>query len=260
MLAQRFVLERLLRTRGLQDVLRVEPNILGPNVGMWHLTTDRPVPKLRVIAVSDIWGTKASGIGGLAAIAAETDVEWLAVMLSPADSRGLLELSAIAWLDPRVVAVSGLITEADNTTIRWSGGMFLPGGGVMDPYRGQSFATTSYHGQLHCQRCVDVPSPINLLIRADSVIKAAAQLPSDASPDAVVTMLGLVAHEENRLVAATPLVRDKLPPQFSFSLPSAAQHKAFARALENGSRWYDGRLSADVPYTVSERFNRGLAD
>ncbi len=43
----------------------------------------------------------------------EPGVEWLAILLSPHDPRCLLELSALAWLDPRIVTVSGILTDRD---------------------------------------------------------------------------------------------------------------------------------------------------
>ena len=251
--AQFFVLDRLLRGRGLGETLRLEPNRLGPNTGMWHLAANRPVPGVRVLSAEEIWGPAGSGIGGVIAAAAETDVEWVAIMLSPADPGGLLELSAIAWLDPRVAAVSGVLTDADGVTIRWSGGLFLPGGRLLDPYYGRSFAESGYHGQLYCQRCVDVAAPVNLLMRADFLRHASARLAGTSGPEALMAILGLEAHERNQLIAVTPLLRGNLPAD----LPLPLDREGLllnAAGLLNGSRWYDGRLSADEPYAVSDRF------
>jgi hypothetical protein len=241
--SQTFALERLLAAKGLVNALRLEPNTLGPNSGMWHLVASRPVEDVQ-IAGADVW---AGGVAGLLAAAGEN--EWLAVLLSPEDPRGLLELSALAWLEPRLAAVSGLLMAADETTIRWSGGLFLPGGRLLDPYFGKSFAQSGYHGQLYCQRCVDVAAPVNLLVRTDLLRNATERLPADAGPDAVMAMLGLLAHEHNRLMAVTPLLRAKLPPNVPLPLDRAGLLLGNP-TLEKGSRWYDGRLSADEPYTT----------
>jgi hypothetical protein len=223
---------------------------------MWHLAANRPVAKVRVHAASEIWNPAGKGVAGLIESASEADVAWVAIMLAPSDPRGLLELSAVAWLDPRVAAVSGILMDADGITVSWSGGLFLPGGRLLDPYSGRSFGQSGYHGQLYCQRCIDVPLPVNLLVRANFLLHTAARYAAHTGPDALVATLGLAAHETNQLVAVTPMLRDEMPKDTSMPLPLDREGLLLgAPALQNGSRWYDGRLSADEPYAVTNRFS-----
>ncbi len=217
--SQRLVLRRLLKSRDLETVLALEPNTLGPRTGMWQLRALRPLPNLRVLDANQIWRDPGAGTAKLNAAASEPSVEWVAIMLSPHDAGGLLELSAVGWLDPRIVAVSGLLTDADDLTVRWSGGLFLPGGRIIDPYAGRPFSNGGYHNQLWCQRCVDIAAPVNLLVRSDALQQAAAKLKPNAGPDALVVTLGLEAHEQGKFIAVTPHVRGTLPENSPAALP-----------------------------------------
>jgi hypothetical protein len=133
--------------------------------------------------------------------------------------------------------------------IRWSGGLFRPGGRLIDPYAGKPFADGGHHGQLWSQRAIDVAAPVNVLIRAEMLLEAAARLPDTAGADDLMPMLGLLAHETGRIIAATPHLRDVLPPA-SLVLSPLDRHGIVlgAPALAAGSRWYDGRLSIDPGY------------
>jgi hypothetical protein len=192
---------------------------------------------------------KPSSLATLVSVASKPGVEWVAILLSPQDRSALLELSAVGWLDPRILAVSGLLTDQSGTLIRWSGGLFLPGGRLIDPDAGKLFADGGHHGQLCCQRVIDVPAPVNVLIRANALLEAAGRLPNDASADELMPMLGLLAHETSRMIAATAHLRDVLPPA-SLVLAPLDRHGLMlgAAALESGSRWYDGRFNIDPVY------------
>jgi glycosyltransferase involved in cell wall biosynthesis/SAM-dependent methyltransferase len=252
--SQRFVLTRLLRDRGLENMLSVEPNTLETSSGMWRLTARKPVAKVKVFDASEVWGHRGLGVSRLVA-AAKLDVDWVAILLSPRDPQALLELSAVGLLDARVAAVSGLLTDDDGGVIHWSGGLFLPGGRLIDPYAGRRFSEGGYHGQLWCQRCVDVAAPVNLLVRSKALVKAAARLSGNAGSDALMTILGLEAHENGEFIAVTPHLREAQSKDPPLALPLDRGGLLLgAASLQKGSRWYDGRLSTDDPYAISDRF------
>jgi glycosyltransferase involved in cell wall biosynthesis len=246
--AQRFALTAFLRKRGLDEVLSVELNTLHHSAATWKLTAHKPLPNVKILDARQAWATHAN-VASLVKAASEPGVEWLAILLEPQDPRALLELSAIAWLDPHVAAVSGILTDWDRETVRWSGGLFLPGGRLFDPYAGKSFSDGGHHGQLWCQRCIDVAAPVNVLIGAKALVQAAARTPENAGADGLMIMLGLLAHEAGDFIAVTPHLRDVIPPA-SLVLPPLDRRGLLlgAAALERGSRWYDGRLSLDPVY------------
>jgi hypothetical protein len=134
--------------------------------------------------------------------------------------------------------------------VRWSGGLFLPGGRLFDPYAGTRFSEGDYHGQLWCQRVVDVVAPTNVLIRADALQRAAARL-GVRDADALMTMLGLEAQENGNFVAVTPHLRVPAAPSSLAPLPLDRLGLLLgSNALAVGSRWYDGRLEAERPYAM----------
>lgn len=247
--SQRFVLNRLLESLGLSHALSLEPNTLETSRGMWRLQATKPLPNVRIFDVEEVWGDGGLGVTGLAAAAAEPGVAWVAILVGGNRDRSLLELSAPAWCDPRVTAVGGLFVEADGI-VRWSGGLFLPKGRLFDPYAGRRFAEGGYHGQLWCQRCVDVVAPANVLIRADALrLAAARQKVRDA--DGLMAMLGLGAHESGNFIAVTPHLRAPAPSSSLAPLPlDRASLLLGSDALAIGSRWYDGRLEAERPYAM----------
>ena len=167
-------------------------------------------------------------------------------MISTSDGEALLDLSALAWFDERVIAVSGLLI--DDGKLSWSGAQFMPGGRLFDPYVGQRFSGGGYHGQLWCQRCVDVAAPINVLIRASALVRVTADFAPDG-PDALMTGLGLAAQERGELVAVTPHLQAPMPPGGASWLPVDRAGRLIGKAaLTDGSRWYDGRLEVERPY------------
>jgi len=147
-----------------------------------------------------------------------------------------------------------LLTDASGEIVRWSGGLFLPGGNIIDPYFGQRFSDSGYHGQLWCQRCVDIAAPVNLLIRCDALRRGMDRLKPTSGPDALIAMLGLDAHERGEFIAVTPHLRGTLPESLSAALPLDRDGLlSGAAALARGSRWYNGTLSADYPYTIASQ-------
>jgi hypothetical protein len=248
---RRFVLGRLLRNRGLEGVLDVEPVTINAEArGMWRLRAEKPVPKVRILDASKVWGETGMNIRELVSIAGEPDLEWMAVLLSPSDGHGLLELSAIALFDPRVTAVCGLLMDKNEQTIRWSGGLFWSGGRIFDPYVGARFSEGGYHGQIWCQRCIDVPAPVNLLVRAEALRRAAARLNDDATAAGLMAMLGRDAQERGELIAVTPHLRAAMPAASNLLPVDRDRLLGGESSISDGSRWYDGRLGADEPYTI----------
>jgi GT2 family glycosyltransferase len=261
--SQRFVLNRLLNARGLESVVSVEPNRIETSAGMgrlkvpkpvpngWRLKAAKPVPNAKIFDAREVWGNEGFGASGLMAAASEGGTEWIAILVGTADEQTVLELSAIALFEPRINAVCGVLID-DNRTVNWSGGFFLPHGRVFDPYNGQSFPDGGYHGELWCQRCVDVAAPVNVLIRVTALRRVAA-LSGVACADALMVMLGVDAHQRGELIAVTPHVQAPPPPK-SVALPPLDRAGLLAGipALGRGSRWYDERLEVERPYKMPE--------
>ncbi len=245
--SQLFVMNRYLHARGLSDVLSLEPNNFETSRGMWHLRAARPVPGIRFIEAEEVWG--GCGLAGLLTCAENPNVTWIAILASGDRETAALELSAPAWLDPRIVAVGGLLMNPDNS-VCWSGGLFLPGGRVFDPYNGQPFATGGYHGQLWSQRCVDVVAPVNVLIRVDA-LRRAAERPGVRDPDSLMTMLGVEAQERGTFIAVTPHLRAQASRQAAVCMPLDRGGLLLdLPALALGSRWYNGCLEVERPYVM----------
>ena len=249
--SQRFVLNRLLNARGLEDELSIEPNGIETSRGMWRLKARRPVANVKMFSATEVWGGGGIGLPGLALAAGDRDAEWIAILLEPAMEEVVLELSAVALFEPRINAVSGILID-ENRIVNWSGGFFLPHGRVFDPYNGQPFSGGGYHGELWCQRCIDVAAPVNVLIRVTAVRRVAA-LSGVACADALMVMLGVDAHQRGELIAVTPHVQAPPPPK-SVVLPprDPAGLLGGAAGLDRGSRWYDGRLDVERPYKMPE--------
>jgi GT2 family glycosyltransferase len=248
---RRNIWTRFLEQRGLDHALAIEPNTLSSNASLWRLVARKPLPHVKVVDACEIWGENKAGIPGLVAAASAPGVDWLAVLLSPRDPKALLALSAVGWLDPRVTAVCGVLTDQSGRLVRWSGGVFLPGGRPFDPYADQPFSQGGHNSLLWCQRCIDVPGPVNLLIRARSLKSAASRLPPDSGADALMSMLGLAAHENGDFIAVTPHLRHAHPEASMVVPPVDRQGLLFNNtALAGGSRWYDARLGSDPPYAL----------
>lgn len=243
--AQKFVLERLLADRALDGSVTVLPNTMESSSGMWRLKALHAAPNVEVFATDEVWEPSGVGVDGLVATARDNNCEWVAVLNKPDDLDALRELSAIALFEPRILAVSGLLLSNDET-IRWSGGVFLPDGRVLDPYYKLPLAAGGDHGRLWCQRCVDFAAPANVLIRA-SVLREIGENQSCANAEELMVEIGRLAHENGKLVAITPHVLG----QSDIALPidRAGRLKSWP-GVTHGSRWYDGRLEYDRPYKM----------
>jgi hypothetical protein len=76
-------------------------------------------------------------------------------------------------------------------------------------------------------------------------------MPANAGADGLMVMLGLIAHEDGNFVAVTPHLR-AVHPAPSIAMPPLDRHGLAlgAPALQHGSRWYDGRLGFDPPFSL----------
>jgi glycosyltransferase involved in cell wall biosynthesis/SAM-dependent methyltransferase len=248
--SQRFVLQRLLEAKQLADTLTIEPNRIESSRGMWRLSARASVSGITVIDSRDVWGVDGMGVAGLAIVAAKPGTEWVAILGSPKDHRVLVELSSIALFDSRVNVVSGVLLTPDRTVL-WSGGLFHPESGVFDPYRGQAFNLGGYHGQLWCQRCIDVAAPIDILVKASALTRVA-QHPGMASSADLVVMLGLDALQRDEFVTVTPHVQTPMPALDRLVLPTGASSLLDdVPALSRKSRWYDPLMEAKRPYKMA---------
>ena len=132
--SQRFVLNRLLNARGLEDVVSVETNAIETSRGMWRLKATKPVANVKDIRRTRSLGrTAASACSGLLrrlARAMPSGSPFFSTRLRRTYT--FLDLSAIALFEPRINAVSGILID-ENRIVNWSGGFFLPHGRVFDP-------------------------------------------------------------------------------------------------------------------------------
>ena len=250
--SQRFVLDRLLQQRGLSPTVRVEPNTIETSSGMWRVVTDKPVENVVILDAASIWGSEGLGFAGLRSALKQRDVAWIAILTKVDNMQGLLALSGVARLDDRVRAVSGLVLDGKSGALRWSGGLFASGGIILDPYAGRQMSEGGYHGQLWCQRCVDVAAPINVLIRADSLYEALEVLDEEAGPDGLMTTLGVLAQEAGAFIAVTPhlLWADEL--RNMFPIPNDRRGALVGDVrLVNGGRWYNPKLNIDRVYEIA---------
>jgi GT2 family glycosyltransferase/SAM-dependent methyltransferase len=250
--AQRLMLAHLLHSRGLGGLVSIARNTTETSLVRWRLQALKSVAHVRVLNASDVWKKAGLGIDGLISAARDAGVEWIAIILSADQQQALFELSALAHLDSRINAVSGVLVD-DKGNVQWSGGLFVPDGGLFDPYFGQPLSEGGYLGTLWCQRCIDVAAPVNVLIRAPALLRAATR-PGVKDADSLMVMLGLDAHERNEFIAITPHL-EAISPQLSLVLPPMDRAGLLkgAPAVKMGSRWYDGRLEIEQPYTMPEQ-------
>jgi GT2 family glycosyltransferase/SAM-dependent methyltransferase len=246
---QRSMLSDFLDLRGLGGSVSIARNTMAASLIRWKLQALKPVAQVRVLQASDVWKTGGLGIDGLISAANEVGIEWIAIVLSEDQQHALLELSAVAHFDPRINAVCGVLID-DKRNVQWSGGLFIPDGGLFDPYFDQPFSGGGYFSTLWCQRCIDVAAPVNVLIRAPALLRAATR-PGVKDADSLMVMLGLDAHERGEFIAITPHL-EAVSPQSSLVLAPMDRAGLLkgAASIRMGSRWYDGRLEIEQPYTM----------
>jgi hypothetical protein len=139
----------------------------------------------------------------------------------------------------------------ERSEVIWSGGLFHPEARLLDPFLGRDPAAPSYHGQLQCQRCVDVAAPVNVLLRVEAARAAIAQIGSGITSDETMTRLGLNAAAVSRFAAVTPYVVSAWDDRAAYSLP-VDRRGILARLPREmlRSRWYDPRLSGERPFGI----------
>lgn len=233
--SQRFVLERYLARRGLGGRLSVKRNTLGSRTGMWALEAKAPLPHVRSLDARALW--RADDVRQrLLAAADAKGTEWVALLAPDQDGRDVLRaLGAPAILDPRIKVVGSNIT-AGGGTLLWSGG-FFENGQVVDPTVGQVRSGGGYHGQLYCQRCVDVVAPVNVLIAADVLAQAIEASPENMTAADLMITLGLDAAQGGWYIATTPWAETRLRNDDRGLLPLDRRGRLQDEPLAQASRW-----------------------
>ena len=253
--SQKFVLDRLVADLGLAGTIAIEANPLFDHEGMWHARLVGAPPAVTSLQMTAAWSDPARRVALSAleeAVAREDGAEWLAILAEGADREAVVRnLFAVALLSPRLAAVSGIVLEQETTRVRWGGACFYPGGLLVDPYGGADFAETSgYHGQLYCQRCVDVVAPVNVLIRKDALRRVLSSDRTFTFPNLMVA-LGRDAAENDGLVAVTPHVTCQVGKDWIAPVRLADPDGQWRPA---SSRWY----GPELPYLTGEAY--GIVD
>ena len=237
---------RLIEMGGAHDLLAVERQSSGVNP-LLRLSARSSIGGVKILRGRAVWGEVGCGVSGLRAAAEESGLEWIAILLEPDNQDALRYLSAPALFDQRVNAVCGVLLSEEGL-VRWSGGVFLPGGRLFDPHAGLPIASGRYHDMLSCQRCIDVAAAVNVLIRTDTIIRVVKRF-GVMDADGLMVTIGLDAAERGELISVTPqltTVADRMiaPPADRRGL--VLDHPS----LRDGSRWYDGRLEVDRPFMM----------
>jgi glycosyltransferase involved in cell wall biosynthesis len=237
---------RLIEIGGAPDLLSVEPQSNGHRP-LLRLSAHSPIGSVKIVESRAVWGEDGCGVSGLGAAAENSGMEWIAILLEPDNRDALRHLSAPALFDRRVNAVCGVLLDEDGF-VRWSGGVFLPGGRLFDPYAGVPITSGGYYEMLSCQRCIDVAAGVNVLIRADTIIRVVNRFGVKDADDLMVT-IGLDAAERSELISVTPQVTGAA----GRTIGPPADRRALVLghpSLQDGSRWYDGRLEVDRPFIM----------
>jgi GT2 family glycosyltransferase len=256
--SQRFVLDRLLTQLGKEDLLAIERNDLFSHPGMWRLRLKGSIPAVHVIAAPrPLIGGFDKLYGELLASAQTVDgPEWIAILTEASDREGVLSrLFEVALFDSDVVVVSGIVINNNGQTVYWSGGMFTSENTVMDLYFGRPFSESGYHGQLYCQRCVDVAAPVNVLLRKEFVRRTMAKF-GTADYMSFLVALGIEAALLHKYVAVTPHVRHVMSESEVCPLPDD-RGDLLGKMSGFGviGRWYNPSLPslASEAYQIIER-------
>jgi hypothetical protein len=195
----------------------------------------------------------------LQAVAQRVDgPEWIAI-LADADDRDeiLSRLFEVALFAADIVVVSGIIIDKDGQTVRWSGGVFTSEDITVDLYFGTRFSESGYHGQLYCQRCVDVAAPINILLRKDFVRQTLVKFDITDYLSLLVA-LGIEAALSGKYIAITPHARHVVSDRGECPQPvDRAGLLDKMSGLGAICRWYNPKLpsSASQAYQIIERRN-----
>ncbi|WP_026595821.1 glycosyltransferase [Methyloferula stellata] len=256
--SQRFVLERLLKDLGKEN-LQIEANPLFSHPGMWRVKHRQtiPIPLTEVLDGRNfLLDSDRKALVDLAALARSTEgPEWIAILGDLANRSIVLpELFAVALLDADIIAVSGLICDEKETVVRWSGGFFTSDNTILDPYIGSKLAHSGYHGQLYCQRCVDVPAPMDILLRKDFLNQTLSKF-GISNYRSLMIALGIEAAAHGKYIAVTPHVRHLVPARNAFPFPDDREGLLDKAGVPGAaSRWYSPnlpRLTSDA-YTIQD--------
>jgi GT2 family glycosyltransferase/SAM-dependent methyltransferase len=237
---------RLVEAGEAADLLAVERQSDGGP--LLRLTAHSPIGGVKILEAQAVWGEDGCGVSGLRTAAEGAGLKWIAILQDLDSQRALRHLSAPALFDSRVNAVCGVLLDKEDL-VRWSGGLFLPGGGLFDPQAGLPIAGGGYRGMLSCQRCIDVAAPVNVLIRAEAIIRVVDRF-AVVDADGLMVAIGLDAAERGELVSVTPHLtavagHDMMPP------PADRRGVVLNNpSLQDGSRWYDGRLEVERPFMM----------
>ncbi|MEM5422991.1 glycosyltransferase [Paraburkholderia ferrariae] len=236
----RHAVQRLIEARSA-GALYVEPD---QTIGQLRLRSVAPVSRIKVLD-AQIW-SDGSGVDALRAVVNEPDTEWVAVLLDGDRERALCELSAAPRFDDRVNAVCGVLVD-DSGVLRWSGGVFLPGGRIFDPNIGRTPQSCVYPKMAASQRCIDVAVPVNVMIRVDALARALQRF-TVVDADDLMVALGLDAAERGEFISVTPYVSSVAPSGLPCFCADRRGLVLNHPSLKDGSRWYDGRLEVERPY------------
>ncbi|MGX9981111.1 glycosyltransferase [Methylobacterium fujisawaense] len=244
--SQRFVLERAIADRALSGQLKVEPNTLGPQTGMWSLVATSPVASVHIASSLDLWRSPVDARLTVLRNMARAG-EWVALLTGqePGGSElNLLALSAVAHWEKRVGVVSGLLSRS-NGKVAWSGGVFTETG-VIDLHQGASIADGGYHGALYCQRCVDVAPMLDVLIRSEKLDSALDLMEKNGTPvtaNSLSLVLGFLADRDGWLIAVTPYVSFVIERSLHDLIPLDRERLAMDETYRvKRSRWYGEHL------------------
>ncbi len=247
--SQSFVLNRLLHDKGLSSDMSVQPNSLDETSGMWELVSKHSIQDVETIAARVLYSDVSdSSLKDRVRALVGCGKRWIAVLGDDDEHDSVLKkLSAPASFDDRVAAVSGLLLDADGKTIHWSGGLFGKNG-IVEPYRGFSVGDGGYHGQLRCQRCIDVPAPFSLLVKTD-VLRAVIESDAGATLDAdvLIVRLGIAISEAGLLAVVAPSVSSRRPTAWNCPLP-LNRHGFYRGSSAGQNRWYSPLLPDDPAY------------
>ena len=250
--SQQFALDRLLTFKGLKGLLEFASNNLSTNSGMWHLKSLEPLQSVCRLPVLSFLDFDHSETFHVLNKAVRSGMQWVAFSADEGFYNLLIQhFSAAIQFDSRVRAVGGITLDPSGMKVEWAGGFFHEDGIVFDPYSSHSFSNSGYHGQLFCQRCVDVISPLNAIIRTDLLEEAIGEVGASSGLLALQEIFlkaALIVADRDQLTVVTPLVqqaRNHAWPSFS-PVDRSSSHKAQIR--QRRSRWYGAHLSIEHPY------------
>jgi len=172
----------------------------------------------------------------------------------------LSELFAITTLDSDVVAASGIVCDEDSERVQWSGGIFTSENTILEPYIGGPLSESGYHGQLYCQRCVDVAAPTNFIVRRD-FLKRVLRKFKMTRYESLMVSLGIEAALSKKYIATTPHIKYHIPRGERFPIPDDREGLLErVEKPEHLNRWYNVNLAIFTrqSYTIQERPTFGL--